>query len=124
MRPAGPELTGPGALPRLLEDYLEAIEGIRRHLLRRSEPGKLTFVGELAHGRFSAKMVSAHTRQPGQAGLQPPAPPAGGVLSCHGFVSQDAQRAPKFWPWACAWVAWPGVGWRRQGELRGTRGLH
>ncbi|XP_032162047.1 endoplasmic reticulum mannosyl-oligosaccharide 1,2-alpha-mannosidase-like isoform X1 [Mustela erminea] len=42
--------------PQLLEDYLEAIEGIRRHLLRRSEPGKLAFVGELAHGRFSAKM--------------------------------------------------------------------
>ncbi|XP_047556571.1 endoplasmic reticulum mannosyl-oligosaccharide 1,2-alpha-mannosidase isoform X1 [Lutra lutra] len=41
---------------QLLEDYLEAIEGIRRHLLRRSEPGKLAFVGELAHGRFSAKM--------------------------------------------------------------------
>uniref|UniRef100_A0A8C0SE76 alpha-1,2-Mannosidase n=1 Tax=Canis lupus familiaris TaxID=9615 RepID=A0A8C0SE76_CANLF len=41
---------------QLLEDYLEAIEGIRRHLLRRSEPRKLTFVGELAHGRFSAKM--------------------------------------------------------------------
>ncbi|XP_054440091.1 endoplasmic reticulum mannosyl-oligosaccharide 1,2-alpha-mannosidase [Pteronotus mesoamericanus] len=41
---------------RLLDDYLEAIEGIKRHLLRRSEPSKLTFVGELAHGRFSAKM--------------------------------------------------------------------
>ncbi|XP_007945146.2 LOW QUALITY PROTEIN: endoplasmic reticulum mannosyl-oligosaccharide 1,2-alpha-mannosidase [Orycteropus afer afer] len=41
---------------RLLEDYVEAIEGVKRHLLRRSEPSKLTFVGELAHGRFSAKM--------------------------------------------------------------------
>ncbi|XP_006109433.3 endoplasmic reticulum mannosyl-oligosaccharide 1,2-alpha-mannosidase, partial [Myotis lucifugus] len=41
---------------RLRDDYLEAVEGIRRHLLRRSEPSKLTFVGELAHGRFSAKM--------------------------------------------------------------------
>ncbi|XP_057579268.1 endoplasmic reticulum mannosyl-oligosaccharide 1,2-alpha-mannosidase isoform X1 [Hippopotamus amphibius kiboko] len=41
---------------QLLEDYLEAVEGIKKHLLRRSEPGKLTFVGELAHGRFSAKM--------------------------------------------------------------------
>lgn len=77
MLPAGPELTGPAALPRLLEDYLEAVEGIRRHLLRRSEPGKLTFVGELAHGRFSAKMVSVPTSQPGRAGLRPPptAPP-------------------------------------------------
>ncbi|XP_075415877.1 LOW QUALITY PROTEIN: endoplasmic reticulum mannosyl-oligosaccharide 1,2-alpha-mannosidase-like [Tenrec ecaudatus] len=41
---------------RLREDYTEAIEGVKRHLLRRSEPSKLTFVGELAHGRFSAKM--------------------------------------------------------------------
>nr|XP_058929332.1 endoplasmic reticulum mannosyl-oligosaccharide 1,2-alpha-mannosidase-like isoform X2 [Kogia breviceps] len=41
---------------QLLEDYLEAVEGIKKHLLHRSEPGKLTFVGELAHGRFSAKM--------------------------------------------------------------------
>ncbi|KAF6125620.1 mannosidase alpha class 1B member 1 [Phyllostomus discolor] len=40
----------------LLEDYLEAVAGIQRHLLRRSEPSKLAFVGELAHGRFSAKM--------------------------------------------------------------------
>ncbi|XP_066111754.1 endoplasmic reticulum mannosyl-oligosaccharide 1,2-alpha-mannosidase-like [Saccopteryx bilineata] len=41
---------------RLLEDYLEAVEGIKKHLLRKSEPSKLTFVGELTHGRFSAKM--------------------------------------------------------------------
>lgn len=41
---------------RLRDDYLEAIEGVRKHLLHRSEPSKLTFVGELAHGRFSAKM--------------------------------------------------------------------
>uniref|UniRef100_A0A8C3WXM9 alpha-1,2-Mannosidase n=1 Tax=Catagonus wagneri TaxID=51154 RepID=A0A8C3WXM9_9CETA len=41
---------------QLREDYLEAVEGIRRHLLGRSEPQKLTFVGELAHGHFSAKM--------------------------------------------------------------------
>ncbi|KAM6183613.1 endoplasmic reticulum mannosyl-oligosaccharide 1,2-alpha-mannosidase [Erethizon dorsatum] len=41
---------------QLLEDYLAAIEGIKAHLLRRSEPRKLIFVGELAHGRFSAKM--------------------------------------------------------------------
>lgn len=43
---------------RLLEDYLAAIKGIKAHLLERSEPRKLTFVGELAHGRFVAKMVS------------------------------------------------------------------
>ncbi|XP_059957809.1 endoplasmic reticulum mannosyl-oligosaccharide 1,2-alpha-mannosidase-like [Mesoplodon densirostris] len=37
---------------QLLEDYLETVEGIKKHLLHRSEPGKLTFVGELAHGHF------------------------------------------------------------------------
>lgn len=41
---------------QLLEDYVKAIEGIKAHLLRQSQPRKLTFVGELAHGRFSAKM--------------------------------------------------------------------
>ncbi|KAM5298814.1 endoplasmic reticulum mannosyl-oligosaccharide 1,2-alpha-mannosidase [Ctenodactylus gundi] len=41
---------------QLLEDYLTAVEGIKAHLLRRSEPRKLTFIGELAHGRFNAKM--------------------------------------------------------------------
>lgn len=51
---------------RLLDDYLEAVDGIRKHLLRTSGPSKLTFVGELAHGRFSAKMVSTC---PGRAGL-------------------------------------------------------
>lgn len=42
---------------RLLEDYMRAIEGVKKHLLQRSEPKKLTFVGELAHGHFNAKMV-------------------------------------------------------------------
>ena len=56
--PAWLEHTGPAGLRRLLEDYLEAVDGIRKHLLARSEPRKLTFVGELNHGRFSAKMVS------------------------------------------------------------------
>uniref|UniRef100_A0A452I8I7 alpha-1,2-Mannosidase n=1 Tax=Gopherus agassizii TaxID=38772 RepID=A0A452I8I7_9SAUR len=40
----------------LLEDYMRAIEGVKKHLLRTSQPKKLTFVGELAHGHFSAKM--------------------------------------------------------------------
>ncbi|XP_065552014.1 endoplasmic reticulum mannosyl-oligosaccharide 1,2-alpha-mannosidase isoform X2 [Lathamus discolor] len=40
----------------LLEDYMRAIEGVKQHLLQRSQPKKLTFVGELAHGHFSAKM--------------------------------------------------------------------
>ncbi|XP_053137854.1 endoplasmic reticulum mannosyl-oligosaccharide 1,2-alpha-mannosidase isoform X2 [Hemicordylus capensis] len=40
----------------LLEDYVKGIEGVKMHLLRKSQPKRLTFVGELAHGRFSAKM--------------------------------------------------------------------
>ncbi|XP_044295848.1 endoplasmic reticulum mannosyl-oligosaccharide 1,2-alpha-mannosidase [Varanus komodoensis] len=40
----------------LLEDYVKGIEGVKMHLLRKSQPRRLTFVGELAHGRFSAKM--------------------------------------------------------------------
>ncbi|XP_068771120.1 endoplasmic reticulum mannosyl-oligosaccharide 1,2-alpha-mannosidase isoform X2 [Struthio camelus] len=40
----------------LLEDYVRAIEGVKKHLLQRSQPKQLTFVGELAHGHFSAKM--------------------------------------------------------------------
>ncbi|XP_020037496.1 endoplasmic reticulum mannosyl-oligosaccharide 1,2-alpha-mannosidase isoform X3 [Castor canadensis] len=41
---------------QLVEDYLAAIEGIKTHLMRHSQPRKLTFMGELAHGRFNAKM--------------------------------------------------------------------
>ncbi|XP_069465835.1 endoplasmic reticulum mannosyl-oligosaccharide 1,2-alpha-mannosidase isoform X2 [Ambystoma mexicanum] len=40
----------------LLEDYMQAIEGVEKHLLRKSEPRHLTFVGELAHSHFSPKM--------------------------------------------------------------------
>ncbi|XP_040261918.1 endoplasmic reticulum mannosyl-oligosaccharide 1,2-alpha-mannosidase [Bufo bufo] len=39
-----------------LEDYIQAIEGVKKNLLRKSEPNKLTFVGELSHGHFSPKM--------------------------------------------------------------------
>uniref|UniRef100_A0A8C5QD89 alpha-1,2-Mannosidase n=1 Tax=Leptobrachium leishanense TaxID=445787 RepID=A0A8C5QD89_9ANUR len=39
-----------------LEDYIEAIEGVKKNLLRKSEPGRLTYVGELSHGHFSPKM--------------------------------------------------------------------
>lgn len=46
---------------RLLEDYMRAIEGVKKHLLQTSQPKKLTFVGELAHGHFSAKMVRSTT---------------------------------------------------------------
>lgn len=39
-----------------LEDYLQAVEGIKKNLLKKSSPLGLTFVGELSHGRFSPKM--------------------------------------------------------------------
>ncbi|XP_068617023.1 mannosidase, alpha, class 1B, member 1b [Brachionichthys hirsutus] len=41
---------------QLLEDYLQAVEGMKRHLLQKSSPSGLTFVGELSHGEFSPKM--------------------------------------------------------------------
>ncbi|XP_061554615.1 endoplasmic reticulum mannosyl-oligosaccharide 1,2-alpha-mannosidase isoform X3 [Phycodurus eques] len=40
----------------LLEDYIEAINGVKKHLVRQTGPRKLTFVGELSHNRFSPKM--------------------------------------------------------------------
>ncbi|CAI5666389.1 endoplasmic reticulum mannosyl-oligosaccharide 1,2-alpha-mannosidase [Oreochromis niloticus] len=40
----------------LLEDYLQAIEGVKKHLVRQTGPSKLTFVGELSHNRFNPKM--------------------------------------------------------------------
>ncbi|KAL2092224.1 hypothetical protein ACEWY4_012022 [Coilia grayii] len=40
----------------LLEDYLQALEGVKKHLLKRSSPSGLLFVGELSHGHFSPKM--------------------------------------------------------------------
>lgn len=49
----------------MLEDYLQALEGVKKNLLKKSSPNRLTFVGELAHGRFSPKMVrilTMHTR--------------------------------------------------------------
>lgn len=70
------------------DDYLEAIEGVRRHLLHRSEPSKLTFVGELAHGRFSAKMVRAAAGPgPGPgAGPSEAVPTAAGGLGAGGCL--------------------------------------
>lgn len=39
------------------QDYIEAIEGVKKHLLRESEPNKLLYIGELLGGRtFSPKM--------------------------------------------------------------------
>ncbi|XP_074473105.1 endoplasmic reticulum mannosyl-oligosaccharide 1,2-alpha-mannosidase [Sebastes fasciatus] len=40
----------------LLEDYLQAVDGVRKHLVRRTGPSRLTFVGELSHTRFNPKM--------------------------------------------------------------------
>ncbi|XP_077594080.1 endoplasmic reticulum mannosyl-oligosaccharide 1,2-alpha-mannosidase [Stigmatopora nigra] len=40
----------------LLEDYIEAINGVKKHLVRQTGPHKLTFVGELSHNRFNPKM--------------------------------------------------------------------
>ncbi|XP_060595880.1 endoplasmic reticulum mannosyl-oligosaccharide 1,2-alpha-mannosidase-like isoform X2 [Ruditapes philippinarum] len=38
-------------------DYLEAVQGMKTHLVRKSEPSKLTYIGELLSGRnFSPKM--------------------------------------------------------------------
>lgn len=43
----------------LKQDYMAAIEGIKTHLLKESEPSKLLYIGELLGGRsFSPKMVS------------------------------------------------------------------
>ncbi|XP_041854749.1 mannosidase, alpha, class 1B, member 1b [Melanotaenia boesemani] len=41
---------------QFLEDYLQAVEGIKKNLLQKSSPNGLTFVGELSHGQFSPKM--------------------------------------------------------------------
>ncbi|XP_043095473.1 endoplasmic reticulum mannosyl-oligosaccharide 1,2-alpha-mannosidase-like isoform X2 [Puntigrus tetrazona] len=40
----------------LLDDYLLAVEGVKKNLLKKSTPSGLTFVGELSHGHFSPKM--------------------------------------------------------------------
>ncbi|KAK7131360.1 hypothetical protein R3I94_016485 [Phoxinus phoxinus] len=40
----------------LLEDYLQAVEGVKKNLLRQTSPSKLTFVGELSNGRLNPKM--------------------------------------------------------------------
>ncbi|KAF6719435.1 Endoplasmic reticulum mannosyl-oligosaccharide 1,2-alpha-mannosidase [Oryzias melastigma] len=41
----------------LLEDYLQAVEGVKRHLVKQTGSSRLTIVGELSHNRFNAKMV-------------------------------------------------------------------
>ncbi|XP_026198487.1 mannosidase, alpha, class 1B, member 1b [Anabas testudineus] len=41
---------------QLLDDYLQAIEGVKKNLLQKSSPNGLIFVGEVSHGQFSPKM--------------------------------------------------------------------
>ncbi|CAL1615256.1 unnamed protein product [Knipowitschia caucasica] len=41
---------------QFVEDYLSAVEGIKKHLVQKTSPNGLTFVGELSHGQFSPKM--------------------------------------------------------------------
>ncbi|XP_007944749.2 endoplasmic reticulum mannosyl-oligosaccharide 1,2-alpha-mannosidase-like [Orycteropus afer afer] len=41
---------------QLLEDYMEAIKGIQRHLLQQTRARNLTFVGQLVSDHFVAKM--------------------------------------------------------------------
>ncbi|XP_067106050.1 endoplasmic reticulum mannosyl-oligosaccharide 1,2-alpha-mannosidase isoform X3 [Osmerus mordax] len=40
----------------LLEDYLQAVEGVKKHLLKQTGPSRLTFVGEMSQNRFNPKM--------------------------------------------------------------------
>uniref|UniRef100_A0A8B9H4B9 alpha-1,2-Mannosidase n=1 Tax=Astyanax mexicanus TaxID=7994 RepID=A0A8B9H4B9_ASTMX len=42
--------------PELLEDYIQAVEGVKKNLLKQTAPSKLLFVGELSHGRLNPKM--------------------------------------------------------------------
>ncbi|XP_063067097.1 endoplasmic reticulum mannosyl-oligosaccharide 1,2-alpha-mannosidase [Engraulis encrasicolus] len=67
----------------LLEDYLQAIEGVRKNLLRKTQPSQLTFVGELSHGRLNPKMDHLVCFLPGTLAL--------GVH--HGLPSEHLQLA-------------------------------
>ncbi|XP_068190440.1 endoplasmic reticulum mannosyl-oligosaccharide 1,2-alpha-mannosidase [Antennarius striatus] len=40
----------------LVEDYIQAIEGVKKHLVKQTGPSGLTFVGELSNNRFNPKM--------------------------------------------------------------------
>lgn len=52
------------------EDYLEAVAGMKSHLVRKSEPNKLTYIGELLSGRsFSPKMDHLVCFMPGTLAL-------------------------------------------------------
>ncbi|XP_074525945.1 mannosidase, alpha, class 1B, member 1b [Halichoeres trimaculatus] len=54
---------------QFLEDYLQAIEGVKKHLLQKSSPNGLTFVGEVSHGQFSPKMDHLVCFLPGSLAL-------------------------------------------------------
>jgi len=43
---------------RLLDDYLAAVDGIKKRLLRYSHPNNLAFVGILHGSSFASDMVS------------------------------------------------------------------
>lgn len=48
---------------RVRSDFELAVEGIKKHLIRHSEPNKLLYIGELLSARtFSPKMVSRRLR--------------------------------------------------------------
>ncbi|XP_068609158.1 endoplasmic reticulum mannosyl-oligosaccharide 1,2-alpha-mannosidase-like [Brachionichthys hirsutus] len=40
----------------LLEDYIQAVDGVKKHLVKQTGPSRLTFVGELSNNRFNPKM--------------------------------------------------------------------
>ena len=45
-------------LLRLVDDYNDAMNGVKRRLVRKSVPNQLTYIGELLQGtQFSPKMV-------------------------------------------------------------------
>ena len=48
---------------RFRDDYLQAIEGVKKNLLQKSTPNGLTFVGEVSHGQFSPKMVCTTSKK-------------------------------------------------------------
>ncbi|XP_062608180.1 endoplasmic reticulum mannosyl-oligosaccharide 1,2-alpha-mannosidase-like isoform X1 [Saccostrea cucullata] len=54
----------------LKQDYVQAVEGIKTHLLKESEPSKLLYIGELLGGRsFSPKMDHLVCFMPGTLAL-------------------------------------------------------
>ncbi|XP_030853775.1 endoplasmic reticulum mannosyl-oligosaccharide 1,2-alpha-mannosidase-like [Strongylocentrotus purpuratus] len=54
---------------RFHDDYIEAVEGIKKKLLGQSEPNKLTFIGELHRDTFSPKMDELACFFPGTLAL-------------------------------------------------------